>query len=124
MLSLISAVLLVLVGLFHSVIGGKRLIAPIVVREGLPTILGSRTMSRVTLKAGWHLLTVMWFALAAVLVLDGLAIAEFRQLTLLVFGGTFVFCGVIALILSRGKHLSWAFFFPIGGILFWMALGG
>lgn len=122
MLSLIAAVLLVLVGLFHSVLGGQRLIAPIVAREDLPAILGSRTMSRVTLRAGWHLLTVMWFALAAILVLDQLAVAEFRQLTLGVFGGTFVFCGVMALILSRGKHLSWAFFFPIGGILLWQAI--
>ena len=119
MLSLIAAVLLVLVGLFHSVLGGQRLIAPIVAHEDLPIILGSRTMSRVTLKAGWHLLTVMWFALAAILVLDQLAVAQFRQLTLGVLGGTFVFCGVMALILSRGKHLSWAFFFPIGGILLW-----
>ncbi|MEC9249825.1 MAG: hypothetical protein VX501_04190, partial [Pseudomonadota bacterium] len=82
MLSLTAAVLLVLVGLFHSVLGGKRLIAPIVARDELPAILGSRTTSRVTLKAGWHLLTVMWFALAAILVLDQLAVAEFRQLTL------------------------------------------
>ena len=121
MLSLIAAVLLVLVGLFHSLIGGRRLIAPIVAREDLPAILGSRTMSRVTLKAGWHLLTVMWFALAAILVLDQLAVAEFRQLTPGVFGGTFVFCGVMALVLSRGKHLSWVLFFPIGGILLWQA---
>ena len=74
-----------------------------------------------TLKAGWHLLTLMWFALAAILVLDQLVVAEFRQLTLGVLGGTFVFYGVMALILSRGKHLSWAFFFPIGGILLWQA---
>lgn len=122
MLSLIAAVLLVLVGLFHSLIGGKRLIAPVVARDDLPAILGSRTLSRVTMKAGWHLLTLMWFALAAILMLDQLAVAEFRQLTLGVFGGTFLFCGVMALILARGKHLSWAFFLPIGGILLWQAI--
>ena len=124
MLSLIAAVLLVLVGLFHSLIGGRRLIAPIVARDDLPAILGSRAMSRVTLKAGWHLLTLMWFALAAILVLDQLAVAEFRQLTLAVFGGTFVFCGLAALVLSRGKHLSWVLFFPIGGVLLALSVSG
>ena len=124
MLSLIAAVLLVLVGLFHSLIGGRRLIAPIVARDDLPAILGSRAMSRVTLKAGWHLLTVMWFALAAILVLDQLAVAEFRKLTLAVFDGTFVFCGLAALVLSRGKHLSWVLFFPIGGILLALSVSG
>ena len=121
MLNLIAAILLVLVGLFHTVLGGKHLIAPILKQAQMPSILGSREMSRVTLRAGWHLLTVMWFALASVLILETMQVSDYRTLARWVLGGTFVFCGVMAVILSRGKHLSWAFFFPIGGIFLWQA---
>lgn len=124
MLGLIAAVLLVLVGLFHSVIGGKRLIAPIINREDLPVILGSIEMSRVTLRAGWHLLTVFWFALAAILLARLTAIAPFETLVFAVFGASFLLSGFAAAVLGRGKHLSWLFFLPIGAILVLMALRG
>ena len=120
MLNLIAAVLLVIVGLFHSVIGGKRLIAPIVARSDLPVILGSIEMSRVTLRAGWHALTLFWFALAIALVLASRL--PFEPMVYSVFGAAFLISGVIAVILGRGRHLSWLFFLPIGGLLLWPVL--
>lgn len=117
MLNLIAAVLLVLVGLFHSLIGGRRLIAPIVARSDLPIILGDIAMSRITLRAGWHMLTLFWFALAVILVAQVVSAISFDRLVMGVFGVSFLIAALIALLLSRGKHLSWVLFIPIGGIL-------
>lgn len=117
MLNLIAAVLLVLVGLFHSLIGGRRLIAPIVARSDLPVILGDIAMSRMTLRAGWHMLTLFWFALAVILVAQVVSAISFDRLVMGVFGVSFLIAALIALVLSRGKHLSWVLFIPIGGIL-------
>jgi hypothetical protein len=52
---LIAALLTILVGAMHSVLGGKRLIAPILRMEGLPIILGSLKNTRLTLLVGWHI---------------------------------------------------------------------
>lgn len=122
MLNYIAATLLILVGLFHSLIGGKRLIAPIVAREDLPVILGSVEMSRMTLRVGWHMLTLFWFALALILMALAQDLWPLEQLVLGGFGGLFVLSGFAALVFGRGKHLSWAFFLPIGAILLYQAV--
>jgi hypothetical protein len=121
MLLYLAAALLVLVGLFHTVIGGRKLIAPIVAREDLPVILGSVEMSRITLRAGWHVLTLFWLGLAALFVGMALGIAATEQMLFATFAVVFAISGGAALALSRGKHLSWIFFFPLSGICGWLA---
>jgi hypothetical protein len=123
MLLYIAAVLLVLVGLFHTVLGGRKLIAPIVRMDGLPKILGSVEMSRITLRAGWHLLTLFWFGLAAVFVGVATEPSALPPLFYGVFAAVFAISGFGAIILSRGNHLSWAFFLPLSAICGWLALG-
>ena len=63
----IAAILTILVGLMHSVLGGRYLISPILRLEGHPSILGSRENARVTLWAAWHATSLTWWGLAAVL---------------------------------------------------------
>ncbi len=64
---ILAAVLLIGVGLLHSVKGGKHLIAPILRMQGLPIILGSRRNTELTLWAGWHIASLFWWGNAAAL---------------------------------------------------------
>ena len=110
---IVAAILTVAVGLMHSVLGGRYLIAPILKMDGLPVILGSRSRTRLTLKAGWHAASLTWWGLAGVLVhmqvMPGGTDAAFLTMVSAVFG----LAGLAALILSRGTHLSWVFFLPV-----------
>lgn len=113
----VAAVLLVLVGLMHSVKGGRNLIEPILRDGGAPPILGGIRDTRFTLRAGWHLLTLFWWANAAVLVSMELNPSTVNPVFLLanalICGGT----ALASLLLTEGRHLSWIFFLPIAAIL-------
>lgn len=113
---LIAALLIVLVGLMHSLIGGKRLIGPIVRMKDLPVILGDVRLSRLTLRAGWHALSIVYWGMALLLAYMHAAPADlnrpFLVMAALVFGVT----GLAALILSRGRHLSWVLFLPAAAL--------
>ncbi|WP_299682265.1 hypothetical protein [uncultured Roseobacter sp.] len=112
-----AAILLVAVSLMHSVLGGINLINPICRRDDLPIILGSRRNTVLTLQFGWHFLSFFWVALAALLVLLHARPDRFLEDFLMGGAGLFIASGLIALIAGRGRHLSWVFFFPIGGLL-------
>lgn len=120
---IIAAILLVAVSVMHSVLGGINLINPICRRDDLPIILGSRGNTVLTLQFGWHFLSFFWVALAVFLVLLHVRPDRFLEDFLLGGAGLFIASGLIALIAGRGRHLSWVFFFPIGGLLF-AALAG
>ena len=113
-----AAILLVTVSLMHSVLGGINLINPICRRDDLPIILGSRRNTVLTLQFGWHFLSFFWVALAALLILLEIRPDRFLEAFLMGGAGLFIASGLIALIAGCGRHLSWVFFFPIGGLLY------
>ena len=123
-LLIFAAVLLSLVGLMHSLLGGKRLIDPILRRDDLPIILGGIKNTRLTLWVGWHALTLFWWSQAAVLVAiavsPGYAITAFLTALSLASG----FTGLLALFLSRAKHKSWVMFLPLSAVTGYIALWG
>lgn len=112
----LAAVLFVLVGLLHSVRGGRNLIEPILANDGAPPILGGIRDTRFTLRAGWHLMTLFWWGNAAVLVSMALDPSTVNPVFLLanalICGGT----AMASLLLTDGRHLSWVFFLPIAAI--------
>jgi len=110
---IVAAVLLVLVGAMHSVLGGRRLIAPLLAQENFPVILGSAERGRLTLWVGWHMLSLTWLVLAGVLVAMHLQPSYRSPAFLIACAVLFGVCGITALSLSRGRHLSWVFFLPI-----------
>lgn len=113
---LTAALLIFLVGLVHSLIGGRRLIGPIVRMQSLPVILGDIALSRLTLRAGWHALTMVYWAMALLLAhmhdAPGDRNRPFLVMAACVFGVT----GLAALMLSRGRHLSWTLFLPAAAL--------
>lgn len=118
----VAAVLLVLVGAMHSFMGGPNLIRPLMDKEDFPVVLGSQRNGRLTLWFGWHALTFFWWAQAIVLwrMADDTGLAG--QTTLFAWSFACAAIGLTALIVSKGKHLSWVFFLPIAGLLGFAAI--
>ncbi|WP_424972718.1 hypothetical protein [Dinoroseobacter sp. S76] len=112
-----AALCLCLVSFMHSGLGGRRLIDPICCLPDLPIILGSRRNTILTLKFGWHFLSLVWLVLAALLLWLEWDAAGFNAAFLLILAGHFALCGAVALIASRGRHLSWGLFLPLAGAL-------
>jgi len=113
----VSAILLVLVGAMHSFLGGARLIRPLLANEDFPSVLGSQRNGRLTLWFGWHALSFFWWAQAIVLWRMAVDITEVGQTTLIAWSASCAAIGLTALVMSKGKHLSWVFFLPIAALL-------
>lgn len=115
----IAATLLFLVGLMHSLLGEKNLIRPLLAREDFPVVLGSQRNGRLTLWFGWHALTLFWWGQAYVLMQMAFDIETAGRTTLITLSFACGTLGLVALLVSRGKHLSWVLFLPLAAILAW-----
>lgn len=120
---ILAAFLLICVGLMHSVLGGKRLITPLLRRDDLPVILGSIENTRLTLWVGWHLLTLFFWANAISITVIALEPAFLIETVLLTIAISTGLAGCLALILTRGKHRSWIMFLPVSLITGLAAFG-
>lgn len=112
-----AAILLVLVGAMHSFAGGPRLISPLLRRQDFPVILGSQRNGRVTLWFGWHALTLIWWALAAVLLTMDVDKEMVGPALLIALALACGICGLATIVATRGRHLSWVLFLPLAAIL-------
>ena len=110
-----GAALLVFIGLVHSYLGERYILSRLLKRE-LPHLFGSDEFTKQTLRFAWHVTTVAWFGFA------GLLFAKFESvpLSLQIISVTFLVTALIALLGSRGRHLSWIVFGAIA-ITTWFA---
>ncbi len=113
---LAAAILVVGIGLAHSYLG-ERFILIRLFRQPLPKLFGSDDFTRQTLRFAWHLLTVSWLGFAVILLLLDFGVAS-RSNLLTAVAATFATTGLVALMASRGKHLSWVVFGTIALICF------
>jgi hypothetical protein len=115
----LAAILLVLLGVAHSVLG-ERYILTRLFRRDLPKLFGGQAFTRNTLRFAWHLTTVLAFGLGAVLwQLTGSPSPELLARTL---GWCFIASGLLPLVFTRGRHLAWVVLFAAGGLcLSWAA---
>ena len=109
MVEWIAACLLVITGLVHTVFGDRRVIAPLLANKEWKIAGISRRAADLVLRFAWHLTTVAWFALAAVLVGASIEIA---------FAVTCLISAAIILVLLPG-HLAWPLFLPAGLLALW-----
>jgi peptidoglycan/LPS O-acetylase OafA/YrhL len=121
----LAAVLTVIIGFVHSILGEQWLIGPLVSpdRPGGPLVknaFGART-----LRFAWHLTTVAWWGFAAILLIMAY-VPETQQPSaiLLTIAATLGLTGVIALVTSRGRHLSWPVFLAVAALSAWPVLAG
>lgn len=109
----VAALLLVGLGLTHSILGEKYILIRLFRRDNLPKLFGSDDFTKRTLRFAWHITTIAWFGLAAVLVLLVQPTLNFSVIAN-VIGVTLLLHFVMALVGSKGKHFSWPVFLVMG----------
>ena len=110
-----AAVLAIAIGAVHSILGERYLIRPILRRADLPRLFGDDSFTRQTLRYGWHLATAAWLGLAAVMVVLSGALPAVRVGDGVIFAIalTFLVNTILAVVVTRGRHLSWVVFAAI-----------
>jgi hypothetical protein len=112
----VAAALILALGLVHSVLGERYIMVRLLRRTDLPRLFGSDTFTRRTLRFAWHLTTVVWFGIGAMLI----QLARGAPLGAAELGGilavTSAVSAVVALVGSRGRHPAWAVFLAIGAL--------
>jgi hypothetical protein len=116
--ALIGAALAVGIGVAHSYLGERYILIRLFRRTDLPHLFGSDWFTRRTLRFAWHLTSVAWWGFAAVIVL--LARSASRQSLGAAVAATFGATALLALVGSRGRHLSWPVFLAIA-VASWFA---
>lgn len=110
-----AAVLTFLLGLAHSVLGERYILTRLFRRGNLPKLFGGTAFTSRTLRFAWHVTTVLWWGFA-ILLWQASSDSISRGSTLQIIGYTSIASGMLPLIITRGKHLSWAVLFAAGGI--------
>jgi hypothetical protein len=110
---LIGTILLLIIGIVHSYLGEKYLLIRLFRREDLPKLLGSDWFTKRVLRFAWHLTTLAWWGFAAILYVLSIPSENVKSEILVIISVVFALSGVVSLLFSRGKHLSWLFFFTI-----------
>lgn len=111
---ILAAILTIAIGVIHSVLG-ERYILIRLFRQPLPKLFGSDEFTRKTLRFAWHITTIAWFGFAALLILLHLDRASPSAVSIAI-ASTFGLTGLVALVASRGKHLSWIVFGVISAL--------
>lgn len=110
-----AAFLTFAVGVAHSWLGERYLISRLLRRNDLPPLLDGVEFTRAVIRFAWHLTTVAWSGLAAILVflsgaVRGVSVAHG---VLLSIAATFAVSAVVTAAVSRGRHLAWVVFAAI-----------
>jgi hypothetical protein len=114
----VAAALLALLAVAHSYLGERYILMRLFRRGGLPKLFGGEDFTRRTLRFVWHLTSIAWLGLAAVLLAvaapGDLSEGTLRRIVAVTAG----LSSIGALVGSRGRHLSWLFFLAIS-LLVW-----
>ena len=116
----VAAALAFLLGLAHSVLGERFILVRLFRRPDLPQLFGGTEFTTRTLRFAWHITTIAWWGMAALLWVAGSGDLT-EQTTLTVLGCSFVVAGLLPLVMTRGRHLSWLVLFLVGGIALFRA---
>ncbi len=111
----IAAALTLVIGVLHSWLGERYIVVRLLRRPDLPELFGDDTFTRRTVRFAWHLTTVAWWGLATVLfVLSGaIAGVHVARAALLAISVAFLASAVLAIVVTRARHLSWIVFLSI-----------
>tara|TARA_R110000868_G_scaffold691_28_gene5056 strand:- start:1041 stop:1412 length:372 start_codon:yes stop_codon:yes gene_type:complete len=113
---LLAAGLTLCVGMYHSVAGEIRVIRPLLASSALPLLGPGLWYTRALIRTAWHLTTLTWFGVAAIMVIIQNAPAPEHRSILWTIAGVFTASGLAALILSRGRHPAWMGFLPVAAL--------
>ena len=117
----VAAGLLVVLGAAHSYLG-ERYILMRLFRLELPKLFGGTAFTKATLRFAWHLTTVGWIGFAALMCLAASPELDTGRSRDLAMAATFAVSGIVSLIGSKGRHLSWIVFFLVSALMLIAAL--
>lgn len=118
----LAATLLFLLGLAHSYLGERYILMRLFRQRNLPKLFGGASFTARTLRFAWHITTVAWWGFAALLIL--LEQNRLNQASVLsIIGWTMLLSGLLPLVVTRGRHLSWLVFFVVGVVALYAASG-
>ena len=100
----LAAALSLALGLAHSYLGERFILARLFRRSDLPTLFGSDVFTKRTLRFAWHLTTIAWLGAAGLFWALG---HGSRRQGIQVLSLTFLVSALLALLVSRGRHLAW-----------------
>jgi hypothetical protein len=115
----LAAVIIFVVALAHSYLGERYILIRLFRR--LPALFGSDVFTRRTLRMAWHLTTVVWWGIGALLlVAAGRSPAALPQAQLgAIVAVTSLASAVVAFVGTSGRHLSWLAFLVVGALAWW-----
>jgi hypothetical protein len=116
---LVAGALAILIAVAHSVLGERYILVRLFRREGLPRLFGGTEFTQRTLRFAWHITSIAWCGLAGLLFLLARPQVPTRQDLAAAIAATFAATGLVALVGSRGRHLSWLVFFAIAALAYW-----
>ncbi len=115
----IAAVLAFLMGIAHSIMGERYFLLHLFKRE-LPLNIGSELYINRTTRISWHLTTIAWWSAAAIMIVLSLRTLDQTAIIVVrIISNIFLLSGLLSLIGSRGRHLSWIVFFLIA-LISWL----
>ena len=114
---LASAALLAFgLGAAHSALG-ERYILMRLFRRPLPPLFGGDAFTRRTLRFAWHLTTLAWWGMGALLLLYARGpLDEGARLAVRGMAAVFAGSALLTLGVSRGRHLAWPVMGAIAGL--------
>ena len=115
-----AAFLAIFVGLVHSYLGERYILTRLFKRE-LPKLLGSDWFTKRVLRFAWHLTTVAWWGFAGILFILSSPGEHIQKQILMVIAAVFLVSGLFSASFTKGKHISWIFFWLISGLIFYVA---
>lgn len=114
---MLAAAFAVVLGVVHSWLGERRLIGPLLDPDRREGLLAHSAFARNVLRFAWHLTSVAWWGMGAVLAVLAMAPLDLQgKLAVAVVAVTFLVTGVLILVTSRGRHLAWPVFVAIAGL--------
>ena len=106
-----AAALTLAVAAAHSYLGERFILVRLFRRPDLPKLFGGDDFTRRTLRLAWHITSVLAVGLAALILTLPRGGAGRSQAAIL--SAAMAGSGLVSLVVSRGKHLSWVAFFAI-----------
>jgi hypothetical protein len=114
-----AALLAVFLAAAHSYLGERYILIRLFRRGDLPRLRGGTGFTQDTLRLAWHITSVMALGFAGILVALARSGGGEPGAVGRVIAATFAACGLVALVGSRGRHLSWIVFFLVAGLTLW-----
>ena len=110
-----------LIGITHSYLGEKWILMPMYAQYKLPVLRGSDRATKNVMRFAWHLTSVAWWGLGAILFVIASPAPNPLACILRVIAITFAIHAVVTAASSRFRHYAWIVFGAIA-VLAWLGI--